>query len=247
MQWLADDKMKHRVIGLAVLLSIALIFVPAMVKKSSQRLEKNMNIALQLAPKPVFPDVIAVEPQALLQTVKVAHVVIPEVVDNQKVALPTTVQAMSLSGKTMASRSLVQKTPVLASKPVIVPVKPLRRVVVAALSLPKQPKMLVKKGVVAKKPVLVKKVTLIKKAMPVKKVALKTNLFAVQMASFEKQTNAQTLVQTLQKKGFKAAFRKEGNQYRVLVGELSQREQAKTLQKQLVNLTQLTGFVVKVG
>ena len=41
MKWFADDKIKHRIIGLAVLLSIALVFIPAMVKKSNQHLDEK--------------------------------------------------------------------------------------------------------------------------------------------------------------------------------------------------------------
>jgi DedD protein len=112
MQWLKDETIKHRVIGLAVLISIALVFVPAIVRKSNQRLDENMNLSLKLPAKPNFPQITKVQPAILLKTVKVAHVVIPPVVESKKTM--TISPATSLSGMTIAQRSLIEKMPVLA-------------------------------------------------------------------------------------------------------------------------------------
>lgn len=112
MQWLKDEKIKHRIIGLAVLVSIAIVIIPAMVKKSNQRLDENMNLSLKLPPQPSYPDIAKTKPAALLKTVKVAHVVLPSVVESKKTV--TISRATSLSGMTVAQRSMIEKTPVLA-------------------------------------------------------------------------------------------------------------------------------------
>ena len=216
MQWLKDEKIKHRIVGLAVLLSIVIVVLPAMIKKSNQRLDQNMNLSIQVPPKPSFPDVAAVKPTILFKSVKVAHIVIAPVAENKndnKIA-----PAASLSGKTMASRSILQKAPILAKN--------------THQAIGSQPKEIAQT-----------------KSAPrsTKIIEQKSGVFSVQLASFSQQVNAQSLVQSLNRKGFHASYDKQGNLYRVLVGQLSQLEQAKTLQKQLISQTQMTGFIVKVG
>lgn len=222
MQWLSDEKIKHRVVGLAVLLSIAIVVLPAMIKKSNQRLDEKMNLSIQVPPKPAFPEVAAVRPKILFESVKVAHVVIPKpsVVENKdslKIA-----RADSLSGKTMATRSLIQKAPVLAKKAVMTNTKKSQQLAISTKSIPS-------------------------KALVSKIIEQKSGVFSVQVASFSQQVNALTLVQQLNKKGFKASYDRQGSLYRVLVGQPAQLEQAKNLQRKLVSETQMTGFIVKVG
>jgi DedD protein len=220
MQWLKDEKIKHRIVGLAVLLSIVIVVLPAMIKKSNQRLDQNMNLSIQVPPKPSFPDVAAVKPTILFKSVKVAHIVIAPVAENKndnKIA-----PAASLSGKTMASRSLLQKAPILA-----------KNTNHATVSHPKEIAANVKQTKLEPR--------------STKIIEQKSGVFSVQLASFSQQVNAQSLVQSLNRKGFHASYDKQGNLYRVLVGQLSQLEQAKTLQKQLISQTQMTGFIVKVG
>lgn len=220
MQWIIEEKVKHRIIGVAVLLSIVIVLLPAMVKKSNQRLDQNMNLSLHLPPKPTFPIVSAVKPKVLFEAVKVATVVIPEV--HETAPSKTLAHAESLSGNTMATRTQIQKVPVLASRArVSAPQKPVRVVAMA------KPRPIIKKAV-----------------QPIQK---KTNQFFVQVASFTQQKNALTLVQRLRLKGFKASFDKQGGQYRVLVGQLNEREQALNLKKQLMNTAQLSGFIVKIA
>lgn len=214
MNWLTDDKVKHRIIGFAVLLSIALVFIPAMVKKSNQRLDEKMNLSVRMPEKPEFAAVEAAKPKELFKTIKVAHVVLPPVVETRSAV--KIARAESLSGQTMANRTIIQKTPVLASNTKRIN-KPAP--ILAAVKLP---------------------------PVATKINAVKRDVFSVQLASFARQDNAQSLVQQLHKKGFKASYDRQGSQYRVLVGQL-QLDQAKNLQKKLASATQLTGFLVKVG
>ena len=217
MKWFADDKIKHRIIGLAVLLSIALVFIPAMVKKSNQHLDEKMNLSVRMPQKPALTPVAAAKPKELFKALTVAHVVLPQVVENKsaiKIA-----RAESLSGQTMATRTILQKTPVLANNPnkMTKPVPSL-----ASVKLFPTAKIATKIN------------------------AVKTDMFSVQLGLFARQDNALSLIQQLHRKGFKASFDKRGSQYRVLVGQL-QLEQAKNLQKKLASATQLNGFLVKVG
>lgn len=261
MQWFQDEKIKHRIIGLAVLISIALVFVPAMVKKSNQRLDRNMNLSLNLPPKPAFPHVEAVKPQVLFKTVKVAQVVLPEVVNLKKTVMAA--RAESLSGQTMATRSVIQKTPTIRSAVVIAKVeKPAQRVAVNTPT-PQTNKInhhakVMDQTVTSAKPLTVSKGSthrsvpqrnqaLIQSSPRLPKISSKSDIFSVQVASFARPDNALILIRTLQKKGFKATYDKQGSQYRVLVGELGARNEAKYLQQQLASTTQMTGFIVKIG
>lgn len=218
MQWLKDDKIKHRVIGLAVLLSFAVVFIPAMVKKSNQQLDKKMHLALNLPSKPAFPKVTAVKPTVLFETIKVAHVVIPSV--NESKGKVEIARAESLSDNTMPNKTILQKAPILASPP---------------------------QGANKHQPV----VALVIPSKSTKKVnlnaELKKELYSVQLASFSQQDNAQSLVEQLNKQGYKASYDKLGSQYRVLVGQLDQLGKAKNLQQELATETRMKGFVVKAG
>lgn len=83
MKLVIDERVKHRLIGLAVILSIAAIFAPAIMKKSNQRIDGNMSVSVELPPKPLQPDVAMTEKNAMFENVKVAHVELPEVAEEQ--------------------------------------------------------------------------------------------------------------------------------------------------------------------
>lgn len=72
--------------------------------------------------------------------------------------------------------------------------------------------------------------------------------YAVQLATFTKLRNADSLISRLKGKGYKATYKKvkttEGMVYKVIVGQLQQREQAKLLQKRLASAVQIRGFIV---
>ena len=65
------------------------------------------------------------------------------------------------------------------------------------------------------------------------------------------QKNAQTLVTILRGKGYIASYNKfsgkQGEYYKVFVGQLQQKNEAITLQKKLALSMQLNGFIVKTG
>jgi DedD protein len=74
-------------------------------------------------------------------------------------------------------------------------------------------------------------------------------VFAIQLASFTKEANAQALVDKLRLQGFAASKltvkNPQGVVYQVLVGQVKQREQAIDLQKKLVDNTRLNGLIIK--
>lgn len=74
-------------------------------------------------------------------------------------------------------------------------------------------------------------------------------VFTVQLASFNQEVNAQTLIQKLRSQGFAASQQKvknsQGVVYQVIVGQMKHRNQAIDLQRKLVDNTQLNGLIIK--
>src|SRR5262245_61755469 len=92
-----DEKVKHRLIGLAVILSIGAIFAPAIVKKSNQRFDGNVNVSVELPPKPLPPKIAMPDEKAMFGTVKVAHVKWPVKPDEQKLIKIAKAEPLTLS------------------------------------------------------------------------------------------------------------------------------------------------------
>ena len=223
MKFVMDERVKHRLTGLVVIVSIAVIFLPAMMKKSNQRFEENINVSLKLPNKPALPNVAIPVKSAMFQSVKVAHVDISA--PPQAPHAPQIAKAESLSIKSAATH-----VPILAKN--VLPVKPVIKANVA----------------VAVEPVLTAKVA---PQISSNSVALKKMVYAIQLASFAQQSNAQSLVTRLRHQGYVASYNKfngrQGEFYKVLVGPLNQRDDAINLQKKLVTNLQLNGFIVKTA
>jgi len=69
-----DEKVKHRVVGLAVIFSIGAIIAPAVVKKSSQRFDERTATTFHVPQRPAYPKVTVADEKEVFSTVKVAHV-----------------------------------------------------------------------------------------------------------------------------------------------------------------------------
>lgn len=209
-----DERVKHRLTGVVVIIAIAIIFVPAMIKKSNQRLSENINVSVKLPPKPVLPDVAVVQEKTVFNTVKVARVDVPAV--NVSVAstqlAKNDVAAPSLN-RMSSSSSLQHATKVIASSTQSLPVS------TATKSIALQPKL------------------------------TKGEAYVVQLASFNQQHNAELLVTRLKSKGYQASYMKiaskQGDVYKVVVGQVAKRDDAQLLQKKLADNMQLQGFIVK--
>ncbi|MDP3562399.1 MAG: SPOR domain-containing protein [Legionellaceae bacterium] len=230
MKLVLSERNKHRLTGVLVVLSLGVIFMPAVMKKSNQRFEENLTVSLKLPTKPALPKVAIPNQNAMFKSVKVAHVNLP--------AVPT-VPATSLIAKAepLDSKFKTQAQP----KSVIASVG--HRFETSASK-----SMNVAKAIETAQ---AKKITIPSVRATNVQALKKQQAFAVQLAVFTQQSNAKTLVERLHSKGFIASYNKikgtQGDLYQVVVGQLNQREKAMDLQKKIATNMQLNGFIVKVG
>lgn len=245
MKLVIDEKLKHRLIGLAVIVSLVAIFAPAVMKKSSQNLVANYSVHVRLPPKPSAPNVVMSDEKELFETIKVAKVHIPEV--SSETQLPE-LAAM----ETIKSDSLVQpaheltdnKEEVALNESIIPAVKSQAKIAL------KKPAKVAPVVAVIKKPAA--KINQAIRRPTAKKVAIKAlakaDIYAVQLASFAQLANAQALVNKLHSKGYKASFtRMKGQQgpvYKVYAGHSSNKTAVLKVKTQLASAMQLNGFIV---
>lgn len=263
MKLVIDEKLKHRLVGVSVILSLGAIFLPAMMKKSSQRLDGHFSVNVQLPPKPVAPNVAVTDEEQMFKTIKIARV-------QQLSAAASTAQATTNEAKddfiaaapvqddlvipvakverapdsiekplelallnNAAQNAVKHGIKVAANKPVIQAVKPAKAPAVVAKVNVARP---------ASKPVVAKAVA---------KPAIKREIYAVQLASFSQLANAQALVTKLQQKGYKASYTRiagrNGAIYKVYAGHSPIKNNVVKLKTQLASAMQLNGFVVNTG
>ena len=263
MKLVMDEKLKHRLIGLAVIISLGAIFAPAVLKKSSQNLENSYSVNIKLPPKPLVPDVVSTNEQDVFKTIKVAKVKIPAVSEANQ--LPELVRAESIKSdiiSTDRTATVAKVEPDLKSEPVQLALNQ------AAKSTAKQAitKQTVVKQTVAvapvkrknQAPVVASRNKTIPKSTKVVSVAKakyipsnKKDVYALQLASFTQISNAQSLVKRLQTKGYKANFVKSSNRngafYKVYVGHSPSKLDVMKLKNQLASAMQLNGFIVNTG
>ena len=114
MKFMMDERVKHRLTGVVVIVSVAIIFLPAMLKKSNQRFEENINVSLKLPDKPLPPKIAIPNPKVMFESIKVAHVELPKTIE--ETAPPVITKAASLSKP-------VALTPILAKTVAVLPTK----------------------------------------------------------------------------------------------------------------------------
>jgi DedD protein len=250
MKLVIDEKLKHRLIGVAVVLSLGAIFLPAVMKKSSQRLENNFSVNVQLPPKPKTPNVVMTDEKELFKTIKVANIKMPPVVEQKKADIAkedfiqsiqtTKDRAVSVAKKPETKQSVAKSSFELAlnnaTKNEIH--KQTKTVIAKPLSHMEKANIQAMKKVVSVK-------ENIRNSLP------KQNIYAVQLASFSKLTNAQALVGKLHSKGYKASFIKTSGRlgaiYKVYAGHSPVKSDVIKLKTQLASAIQLDGFVVNTG
>jgi DedD protein len=221
-----SEQVKHRLTGLVVVLSIAVIFLPAMMKKQGHHPIENMTLSVKLPHRPIPPKVTITSEKALFHSVKVAHVELPPVVTPPPVSQLAFAEPLNIP-------SVVPSAPRLKTKALMLTkVKKVR---------PLAPKVLAHKKIVQR--AVTKKTA---------KVALPHSaIYAVQLGAFSDQDNAKSLVQRLRSKGYAASYRqlrgKQGAVYQVIVGQAHQKKEADHLKQQLAQSLQLHGFIVKKG
>ncbi len=252
MKLVMDEKLKHRLVGLAVIISLGAIFAPAVMKKSSQHLDGNFS-NVKLPPKPLSPKVVLTDEEEMFKTIKVAKVEIPPV--SEKGQLTELVRAEPVKSNLINTNQIPGVTKVAANgkvAPVHVAVNDAANntakkiIKVAATQSVKRPVTVALKQKVTTQVVPVPKVAKANHKPPVRK-----DIYAVQLASFSQLTNAQALVNRLRNKGYKANFtRAKGRQgpvYKVYVGHSPHKTDAMKLKTQLASAMQLNGFVVNTG
>lgn len=235
-----DEKLKHRLIGLAVIISLAAIFAPAMMRKSSQHLDSNFSVNIKLPPKPVAPNVAVTDEKELFKTIKVARVRVPAVPAQPAHTTLTKAEPISARNSELAA---VKKSDNSVEKNKLAVLKDTAKdtanhaLQIAARSSSVQ--------VAAKKLKTVKPSNLI----PIKQIS--KTVYAVQVASFSQLTNAQSLVSRLKSKGYKANYVKvsgrKGVIYKVYAGHSPDKNQAMKVKTQLASAMRLKGFVVTTG
>lgn len=255
MKLITDERVKHRLVGLAVIFSIAAIFAPAIIKKSSQRLDDNVSMSVKLPPKPVLPKITAPDEKTLFKSVKVAHVDIPPV-DEEPQPISTIAKAEPLSQLNqnrhtdLAAVELpVKPSHKPESKPVLVAAMPkANKHNNRVASETSRPAPSIKKVAMIKKTAVVNRrvVAVRKPSLPVTK-----NNYAVQLATFSQQKNALALISRLKQKGYYGRLNKvtsnNGTVYKVIVGNSNQRQKAQLLQKRLATAVQIQGFIITTG
>lgn len=234
MKLVLDDKAKHRLVGIAVLLSIIVVFAPAVLKKSQQRFEETVSVSVRLPPKPVLPKVAVTQPKALFQATKVASVNIPKV-DKTAAAIQVLAQAKRLSQPSGAASQLIAidtkrelgpqnilSTQVRTAATQIQPVgKAIARVASAQPHNVLSDSTAEKVSVIPKieRPASVPQArTTTKPSQPANHAVLKpmkqtaslqnqaSGNYGVQLASFVQQSNAIALVAKLKKQGYVANY-----------------------------------------
>lgn len=244
MKLVMDEKLKHRLIGLAVIISLGAIFAPAMMKKSSQKLDGNFTVNIKLPPKPLAPNVVSTDEKELFQTIKVSKVKMPEVPENTQST--NLAKAQPLKSSTLANQlesySKTMPLQVAARDAANNSVK--RSITVATAPAAKKSSDLSLKD---KKPTVKVAPSAVQTKVAAKAQNKKT-LYAVQLASFSQQANAQALVNKLRAKGYKANFTKiagvRGAFYKVFAGYSPHKPDVLKLKTELASAMQLHGFIV---
>lgn len=241
-----DERMKHRIIGLAVIISVGVIIAPAFVKKTNQRFDEKSTIALKLPVRPIAKRIEVPNEQAMFNNKKIAHIEIPPVPSmntSHSAATPKVVVLSELTNKNPANHAkairlaandplghphlIASKSNITLAKHSVAPASNLEK------NKPHQHKLAAKK----------------KKHIQVNKSYAMA--YAVQLATFSEQSNAIALVNRLKKKGYDHAvyttIRGKKTVYKVTVGHTTKRDKAVHLQHQLASAVQIKGFVIPTG
>lgn len=248
-----DEKLKHRLIGLAVIISLAAIFAPAIMKKSSQNIDDNYSVNVKLPPKPIIPGVVTTDEKDVFKTIKVAKVEIPKVSEENQ--LPELAKAEMIKSDRIDSNRTVAQLETELNKEKSTVLEPVKVAVNQAAKTSARHSI----QAAAKRPVRVavqpkatpKPSAKAVKALAKAKPAVKSDIYAVQLASFAQLNNAQGLVNKLKAKGYKANFARvasrNGPIYKVYVGHSPRKLDVIKLKSQLASAMQLNGFVVNTG
>jgi DedD protein len=241
MKFVMDEKLKHRLIGLAVLISLGALFAPAIMKKSSQNLDENLTMNVRLPNKPEAPKVTLTDEKELFKTIKIARVKIPPVPTENKSGVLAKAQMIK---PVLTTKSNIIETPSLATN--------INKTIIqlavndSAKNTVKNKVLLAENKIATTKPVMQKA-----NKIAVKNTVSKADVYAVQLASFSQLNNAQTLIKKLRSKGYKATLAtvrgKSGTIYKVYAAHSARKVDVLKAKTQLASVLQLNGFIVNTG
>lgn len=209
---------KNRVTGLIVLLAIAAIFLPGLMKQSNKRFADSLRVSMKLPNKPITPRLDIPNEKTLLKSVKVVHLTLPKLAEPKPIS--TLVKAEPLSIMPPVEAPVISQL-----RPIEMPESKL--VVVAE----NKPVGAVKKKVVLPKPKQLRYA--VQLASFSKQVNAKSLVSTLQKKGYPASYNK-----------FSS---QHGDMYKVMVGQLNKRDEAIYLQKKLANNLQLKGMIIQVN
>ncbi|PJD94351.1 MAG: sporulation protein [Legionella sp.] len=257
MKLVINEQLKHRLIGIAVIISLGAIFAPAMVKKSNQSAENNYSVRVKLPPKPVTPNVAVSDEKEVFKTIKIAQINLPQV--NEESQLPQLASASRLHAHEMTheAASLVKPHIETQTQSVQVAIKKATKSTVkqASYAVKEQKKAIAVARATRSFDNTNKKTVKVAAVRPQVKPSLskssKQGMYAIQLASFSRLGNAQALVNKLHSKGYRANYVKvsgrQGVSYKVFAGHSIQKTEVLRIKTQLASAMQLNGFIVTTG
>ena len=221
------EQAKYRLTGGIVLILIAVVVMPNLMRKSNQRFEENLSMHLQVPPRPASPSLNIPTAHQVFKKIKPVEVDAPKVARREvKINLD---KAHHLNYASYVSH--LPEAEVIEQKSIeksATFTKPQNKATTQTANLNLDAK----------------------KIAPVKQDDV-TKRYAVQLASFSHVENANFLIKRLKKLGYEAQFSeltgKSGPIYQVSVGKLSDRQKAIALQKQLAQNLQIEGLIITKG
>ncbi|MDP3559451.1 MAG: SPOR domain-containing protein [Legionellaceae bacterium] len=92
-----EERLKHRIMGFAVILSVAIILTPAIIKKSNQRIEHMMHVSVHLPEKPLMVEATPIREAALFQKIEKSHTVVPDGSSGKAISILTKAEPLAPS------------------------------------------------------------------------------------------------------------------------------------------------------
>lgn len=264
-----DERVKQRMVGIAVILSIFAIFLPVIFKKSSQPFDGLSRIAVRMPAKPEISAIKAPDKQAMFARVKKADVEVKTLATTKQLNNP---EPIALAKKEDSIKP-VEIDIARAEKAINVPFKIAidqqntsyvtnnTKEKPAVVDTPKSTKFEEKKlpkvsihavNIQDNKIIISKKHKndiLMTKQSKTKNIINKPTLYSVQVASFAKLQNATAMVLRLKARGYDVHYKSTKHaqgkiSYQIIVGQSKTLEEVHNLQQKLANQMQLNGFVV---
>jgi DedD protein len=218
------EQAKYRLTGGIILILIAVVVMPNLMRKSNQRFEENLSMHLQVPPRPASPSLNIPTAQQVFKKIKPVDVDAPKVAKREVQMNLDKAHHLNYASYVSDIPEPVEsehQTKIVKSQPVIQKKAPEVKIAVVPKK-PEQPKQ-----------------------------DVENKLYAVQLASFSHVENANFLIQRLKKLGYNPQFSqlsgKSGPIYQVSVGKLSDRQKAIALQKQLAQNLQIEGLIITKG